>query len=262
MKHAEKGIARVLVLRLGAYAEVDFADLLQFHSDTGAAVTRVCDAEGPLDIWVLDAVPGTRRGLSLDLSSDASLPGAYRTLGYVNRLTGAQDLRRLAVDAFSGRCAIRPRGRQMKPGVWIDEGARVHRSARIVAPAYIGQGARVRASALITRFSNVERRCVVDCGTAIENSSVLPFTRVGPGLDVAHSVIESDRLMNLSRNVVVTIEDPKLFGRTASRQHWFGLGSQRIEAVAQGTGTVEIEPVPREAPRQQPALGVLSKGEV
>ncbi|MGH9503231.1 MAG: hypothetical protein ACRD20_10315 [Terriglobales bacterium] len=262
MKHAEKGIARVLVIRLGAYAEVDFADLLQFHADTGSAVTRVCDAQGPLDIWVLDAVPGTRRGLSLDLSSDASLPAVYRTSGYVNRLADAQDLRRLAVDAFSGRCAIRPRGRQIKPGVWIDEGARVHRSARIVAPAYIGQGARVRASALVTRFSNVERRCVVDCGTAIENSSVLPFTRVGRGLDVVHSVIEGERLMNLSRNVAFTIEDPKLFGRTASRRHWFGLGGQRIEAVAPGTGTVEIEPIPREAPRQQPALGVLSKGEV
>ena len=261
MKQARKGFEKVLLIRLGAYTEVDFADLLRFHGEADAGVTRVCDASGPLDFWVLDSAPARRR-LNLDLPSEVNPPSDYLTGGYVNRLADAHDLRRLVVDAFQGRCAIRPRGREMKPGVWIDDGARVHHSARIVAPAYVGRGTRVRASALITRFSNLERRCLVDYGTAIEDSSVLPYTHVGRGLDVSHAVVEGSRLVNLSRNVALTIRDANLIGPTVSRRHWFGYGGKRAGVVTPITETFEIEPVPHVAPRPRAALRILSKGEV
>jgi NDP-sugar pyrophosphorylase family protein len=195
------------------------------------------------------------------LSSPDGTPSAYLTSGYVNRLNDARDLRRLAVDAFLGRCAIRPRGREIKPGVWIDDGARVHRSARIVAPAYIGRGTRVRASALITRCSNVERRCLVDYGTAIEDSSMLPYTYVGRGLDLAHSVCDGSRLVNLARNVAVTVEDAKIIGRTVSGRLWLGYADKRAEAVRPSTAEVELVPVSL-TQRQHPVLRMLSKGEV
>ncbi len=260
-KQARNGFERVLLVRLGAYAEVDCADLLRFHAEAAAGVTRVCDNAGPLDFWVLDSAPPRPR-LNLDLPSNVNPPSDYLTKGYVNRLEGARDLRRLVVDAFQGRCAIRPRGREVNPGVWIDDGARVHRSARMVAPAYVGRGTRVRAAALITRFSNLERRCLVDYGTAIEDSSVLPYTHVGRGLDVAHAVVEGGRLMNLSRNVAVTIRDANLIGPTASRRHWFGYGGGRAAVAAPITETIEFEPVPHLAPRPRTVLRILSKGEV
>jgi hypothetical protein len=246
---------------LGAYAEVDFPDLLRFHHNARATVTRVCDNHGPLDFWVLDSAPAAQSELSLDLSSPEGTPSAYLASGYVNRLNDARDLRRLAVDAFLGRCAIRPRGREIKPGVWIDDGARVHRSARIVAPAYIGRGTRVRASALITRCSNVERRCLVDYGTAIEDSSMLPYTYVGRGLDLAHSVCDGSRLVNLARNVAVTVEDAKIIGRTVSGRLWLGYADKRAEAVRPSTAEVELVPVSL-TQRQHPVLRMLSKGEV
>lgn len=261
MKQARKGFEKVLLIRLGAYAEVDCADLLRFHGEAGSAVTRVCDNSGPLDFWVLDSAPAIGSRLDLDLPSDANPPSDYLTRGYVNRLQGARDFRRLVVDAFQGRCAIQPRGREVNPGIWIDDGARVHRSARMVAPAYIGRGTRVRAAALITRFSNLERRCLVDYGTAIEDSSVLPYTHVGRGLDVAHAVVEGGRLMNLSRNVTVTIRDANLIGPT-SRRHWFGYSGKRAAIAAPVTETVEFEPVPHLAPRPRTVLRILSKGEV
>ena len=195
-------------------------------------------------------------------ASEVNPPSDYLTTGYVNRLADARDLRRLVADAFQGRCAIRPRGREVKPGVWIDDGARVHRSARIVAPAYIGRGTRVRAAALVTRFSNLERRCLVDYGTAIEDSSVLPYTHVGRGLDVAHAVVEGSRLVNLSRNVAVTIRDANLIGPTVSRRHWFGYGRKKAEIAIPITETFEIEPVPHAALRPRTVLRILSKGEV
>ncbi len=261
-KQARKGFERVLLIRLGAYAEVDCAGLLQFHNQAGAGVTRVCDASGPLDFWVLDSAPARRSKLNLDSQWEIHPPSDYLTRGYVNRLQDARDLRRLVADAFEGRCAIRPRGREIKPGVWIDDGARIHRSARLVAPAYIGRGTRVRAAALISRFSNLERRCLVDYGTAIEDSSVLPYTHVGRGLDLAHAVVEGSRLVNLSRNVAVTIRDANLIGSTASRRHWFGYGRKKAAVAAPITEAFEIDPVPHAAPRPRTVLRMLSKGEV
>jgi hypothetical protein len=107
MKQARKGFDRVLLIRLGAYAEVDCADLLRFHSEAGAGVTRVCDLSGPLDFWVLDSAPSGRARPNLDSASEVNPPSDYLTTGYVNRLADARDLRRLVTDAFQGRCAIR-----------------------------------------------------------------------------------------------------------------------------------------------------------
>jgi hypothetical protein len=263
MKHAQKGFDKVLLIRVGAYAEVNLVEFLQFHREMGVAVTRACDAHGPLDFWVLDALPKKQFGLSLDSLSDRHMPAGYLTKGYVNRLTDARDFRRLVVDAFLGRCAIRPSGREVRPGVWLDKGARVHRTASIVAPVYIGQGARIRASALVTRCSNVERKCLVDYGTSVEDSSILPFTYVGRALDVTDAVVDGHRLVNLSRNLAVTIEDPKIAGRTASDRRRFRYAGQTVESMAPlGYGEIQLEPVAHTSAKQHPALPLLSKGEV
>ena len=39
---------------------------------------------------------------------------------------------------------MRPSGVEVRAGIWIEDGADVHRRARIVAPAYIGSGSKVR----------------------------------------------------------------------------------------------------------------------
>ena len=75
--------------------------------------------------------------------------------------------------------------------------------------------ARIRAGAVITRCSSVERHAEVDCGTVVENSTVLPFSYVGAGLDLAHSVAGMGRIVNLYRDVDVEIVDPKLIASIA-----------------------------------------------
>ncbi len=58
----------------------------------------------------------------------------------------------------------------------------------------------------------VEHHAEVDCGTVVENSTILPFTYVGAGLDVMHSVVGFRRVAHLVRNVEVEIHDDKLVG--------------------------------------------------
>jgi hypothetical protein len=136
----------------------------------------------------------------------------FQVKGYINRLETGTDLRRLAVDGLLAKNAIRPEGKEIKPGIWAGTGARIHRKARVIAPAFIGAHAKVRAAALITRASVIEHHSDVDCGTVVENSSVLPFTRVGAGLDVMHAVVGFHRLAHLRQNVEVEIADQKLVG--------------------------------------------------
>ena len=210
--YAQNGAELVLLLRLGPYAELDLEELIQFHLDQRQRLTCVIGSHGPLDAFVISA---SRRNdaaylLRRQLADFRSPPGRFLFPGYVNQLADARDLRRLAIDGLLLRCDIAPSGRQVKPGVWVEDGARIHRGARVLAPAFIGTRARIRAAAVITRCAVIEHHSQVDCGTVVEDSTVLPYTYLGAGLDVTHSVIGLKRLVHLRRNVEVEFDDSKL----------------------------------------------------
>jgi hypothetical protein len=215
----QSGADLVLILRTGPYVEMDLDRLIQIHLDQNSRVTAVTDSGRELlGAFLLSA---TRRNdaaflLRHDLAECRSPYLEYATGGYVNRLASAADLRRLAVDAFCGRAAIRPVGTEIKPGVWAAASARIHRGARLLAPAFIGEHARVRASAVITRCSTLEHHTEVDCGTIVEDTSILPYTSVGAGLDVAHSVVGLRKVHHLRRMVEVEVSDPRLVGTVAA----------------------------------------------
>jgi hypothetical protein len=222
------GAELVLLLRIGAYTELNYSDLLQYHFERRAHVTCVVDEAGhSLDIY---AISGSRRNdaaflIRHHLREFRAGCQLYPYNGYLNRLATPQDLRNLAIDALMQRVQILPEGEQVKPGVWVGRGAQVHRRARVLSPAYIGAGARVRAAAVITRCTSLEHHSVVDCGTVVENVTTLPYTYLGAGLDVTHSVVGHSRLWNLKRNVEVEFVDARLIGEAPSNAPLRALGS-------------------------------------
>jgi NDP-sugar pyrophosphorylase family protein len=218
-EYAQNGAELLVVWRVGAYVELNLDALMQFHLDQQARVTRVSDSNGPLGIFVISA---SRRNDAAylfrhQLAEFRTLPAEYFFDGYVNRLRNAQDLRSLTVDAFHQRVNIKPAGKEIRPGVWVADGARIERGARILAPAFIGSRAKVRASAVITRATSLERHTEVDCGSVVEDANILPFTYVGAGLDVSHAVVGHKRLAHLRRNIEVEIADAKLIGMLSQR---------------------------------------------
>ncbi len=211
----QAGADLVLIIRIGAYVEIDYEQLIQHHIDKHCSVTAVIDSEEKrLDHFVLNAAARTDAailfGSRMTLLRKQETP--FRVAGYVNRLRNPSDLRRLAVDGLLKKNSIQPQGTEVKPGVWVHPLAKVHSRARIVAPAFIGARARIRASAVITRASVVEHHAEVDCGTVIEDSTVLPFSCLGAGLEVVHSVSGFHRLNDLPRRTEVKIQDSKLLG--------------------------------------------------
>jgi NDP-sugar pyrophosphorylase family protein len=212
-KYFESGCDSVLLIRLGAYVELELTQLLQFHREQRQEITPVYDGEGPVDYWLLDASlhrPTNFIDPVVAKISVAADVAPFRTSGYVNRLADARDLRQLVADSFLGRCQIRPNGIQKKPGVWVDQGAQIHRRARLVAPAYIGRNVKVQSDALITRCSSLERGCEVGYGTVVEDASILAGTYLGAGLDVTHAVVSGSMLVNLRHDVALQINDPQL----------------------------------------------------
>ncbi|HZU23144.1 MAG TPA: hypothetical protein VE998_09960 [Terriglobales bacterium] len=214
-KTSDEGAELVIVWRLGSYVEFNVEPLVQAHLDQGARTTAVCDANGEaLEIFV---VCGSRRNDAAYLFrhqlQGTRMPGCtYRHFGYVNRLRTVADLRQLTADGLLLRNAVRPIGREIKPGVWLGEGARVQRGARLVAPCYVGARARVRAAVVLTRAAAIEHHAEVDCGTVVDGSNVLPFSYVGAGLDVCQSIVGYRKIAPLKRPVEVEVTDPKLVG--------------------------------------------------
>ena len=220
-EQSTQGIETVLVIGLGAYIELNVPEALAFHRTKGIPLTQLEDTQGPLDFWIVDSnwfsVAATGCTLPFRYGEFPGLPIPCPMTGYVNRLADARGLRRLVLDAFLSRCEIRPRGREVRPGIWLDDGARVHKSSRLVAPVYLGRSTKIGPSAVVTRFSNVERNCRVGQGTVVADASILPHTVVAGELDVSHAVVDGNRLVDLGRNLTVHIDDPNLIRDTTPR---------------------------------------------
>jgi hypothetical protein len=210
----QSGAELVVLIRMGGYAEVDFEKFVQFHLDQQARVSQVSQGDAPIEVFCISA---SRRNDAASLFRSELTKcriecPLFASSGYYTPLNTPRDLRQLAIDILTLKTESAPSGKQVRPGVWVEPGAVLERGARVVAPAFIGALARVRVHAVITRCSTVEHHAHVDCGSVVENSSVLPYASVGAGLDLAHSVAGLGSLAHLRRDVVVEIGDPKLIG--------------------------------------------------
>lgn len=211
---AQDGAELVLLISLGGYTEVDFEKLVQFHLDRQAHVSQACRGAQPLPVFCISA---SRRNAAASLFRSqlskcrVECP-IFECSGYFNPLNDARDLRQFAIDILTLRTVTQPAGMELKPGVWVEPGARIEKGARLLAPAFIGAFAKVRAHAVVTRCSSVEHHAQIDLGTVVENSTIMPFCRVGAGLDLAHSVVGGGVLANLRRAVAIEISDRKLVG--------------------------------------------------
>jgi len=209
---AQNGAELVVLVRLGAYAEIDFERLVQFHLDRGSRVSQVSHQGQDLEVFCISA---SRRNDAASLFRSRltrcrSECPRMEAGGYVNHLADAFDLRQFAVDILTRQTQTSPAGDEIKPGVWAVRPAMIEKGARVLAPAFVGASARVRTGAVITRCSSIEHHAQVDCGSVVENSSVLPYCYVGAGLDLAHSVAGMRQVANLRRGVTVEVPDRTL----------------------------------------------------
>jgi len=225
---AASGADLVLVVRMGAYAEIDFEKFVHSHLGRNCRVSRVIHEAETLDIL---CISGSRRNDAASLFRSGlarcrSECEYFVHQGYINPLNDARDLRQLAIDILTLKTETPTAGREIRPGVWFAPGACIEKGARILAPAFIGASAVVRNAAVITRCSTIEHHAHVDCGTVVENCTVLPHTSIGACLDLTHSVAGAGQIVHLRRGVVVDVHDQKLLGRVS-----LGVGARLADAA-------------------------------
>jgi len=206
----------LLLIRVGPYLELDVPDFLRFHRETSSAMTQVYDQSGALDLVAIDARrlakgAGSFRGRLRDL-----IPGhqRFQFTGYSNRLSSASDFRRLARDGLIGIAHVRPIGTEISANVWAGKDAHIEKSARILAPAYIGKNCRISQGCVISGASAIEQQSRIDCGTTVDDSCILARTYIGAGLKLCGTIVYQDTLFHLGRNLELRFKDHKLFGRT------------------------------------------------
>lgn len=208
----QSGAELVILVSLGSYAEIDFESMIQFHLDRQCRVSRVKQNGQPVEVFCISA---SRRNDAASLFRSKLVHcrtdcPEFENLGYLNPLADSLDLRQFAIDILTLKTETAPAGEQVRPGVWAASRAQIEKGARILAPAFIGSFARIRSGAVITRCSSIERHAQVDCGTVVENSSLLPYSCIGAALELAHSVAGFSCIWNLRRDCAVRITDSKL----------------------------------------------------
>jgi hypothetical protein len=274
---AESGVDVAIILRTDTYAEVDWDAAVAHHLNHLQPLTSIVYGPGPAALPAVIVTP------ALVVRAEDEIPSCRRPYWlsgkeYVNRMRDITDLRRLAADALHHLCTLEIVGREVRPGIWMAHGARLEKGARLVAPVYLGTMSRVRTGAVITRGSAIEEHCVVDCGTIVENATVLPFTELGPGLDVGHAVAGDGMMHSLKRGTMVAIADTKLMRRRSRsamarmaasaaslaaflpKQLAFGLrGKPPVAAPVCKDAAVVAPPPPRVTRTLAPSLTVLRR---
>lgn len=210
-----QGVERLLMIKLKSYAEMDLADLIRFHRQSRNSVTEVQDSQGQLGVSVLDQI-GLGAAWERELSGPpkSSEWASYPFYGYAKRILSSKERQELVGDALTGACAMRPSGTEIREHVWVGDDVSLADSVKMVGPTYIGDHTIVRAGATIGPFASVERDCVVDWGTTVERSTILPRTHLGPGLLIRHSLVDGCRLEDFECGAVADLLPAGLARRT------------------------------------------------
>lgn len=230
-RYVQQGAELLLLLRVNAYSDLDYDELVQFHIDKQSSLTQVYGPTGSLDVALVNATLLRDSNGAYRKTLSSLIPDQERFFyrGYINRLSKPQDFRKLVEDGLYGRCDLRPVGIETAPGIWCGPGAQVESSAVVSGPAFIGAGARIAACCNISGASSIERNCEIDCGTVVDQSCILQDAYVGVGLDVRHSIVSNKKLFHLDRNIEVGIADRRLID--AARPIPFVLGAGSVSGA-------------------------------
>jgi hypothetical protein len=102
--------------------------------------------------------------------------------------------------------------RAASPGIWIGNGCRVHPSAELVAPVYLGDHVLVGPGAVVGPDAIVGPRNIIERGARITSAIVTPGSYAGPGIDLRDSLLDASRLVNVALGAAIEVPDRELAG--------------------------------------------------
>jgi len=101
-------------------------------------------------------------------------------------------------------------------GVWIGNGTRVHPTARLIAPVYLGDHVLVGPAAVVGPHAVIGERSVIDAGATVADALAAPGSYVGRGVELQHAILAGRRLVNVELGVALEVPDRELAGTVAT----------------------------------------------
>jgi hypothetical protein len=103
---------------------------------------------------------------------------------------------------------IYPAGAHMADlGVWISHAVVIHPGIIIHPPIFIGENCQIQEKVQLGPNVIIENNCIIDKGSTIEHSLICQKSYVGEGLNIAHSLVDRNLLINLSHQSILYIRD-------------------------------------------------------
>jgi NDP-sugar pyrophosphorylase family protein len=114
---------------------------------------------------------------------------AHSFAGYWSDVGNLHEYIRGNGDALSGKVDVELPGREVRPGLWVEDGTTVASSARIEPPVAIGEGCRIGEEAVIEGPCVIGDGCVVGAGAHVVRTLVLPQAQISSGAMVVDGIV-------------------------------------------------------------------------
>jgi hypothetical protein len=103
-------------------------------------------------------------------------------------------------------------GKEVQPGVWMARNVRVHPTARLAAPAFLGENCRIGAMVQVGPSASIGRDCMIERETHVANSVVYGGSYVGQQLALSGVVVDRSRLVSPTCGTEIEDVDELLLG--------------------------------------------------
>lgn len=153
----------------------------------------------------------------LDRSRRLQVVGPAEVPGWAATVPDDARARRLGALVLDGTLPLEVHASEIEPGIWISRGARVHRSAELIAPTLVGPDAVIEAKARVGPGSDIGARSVVARGSVLAECMLDDDTVVGEGV-LLHRVHGSPGLaVGLDDGQRIAVESAVLGRRSRPR---------------------------------------------
>jgi hypothetical protein len=100
--------------------------------------------------------------------------------------------------------------RPAAPGLWVGNGCRVHGTARLMAPVFLGDHVMVGAGAVVGPGAVVGDGSIVDRDAVVADTVVLAGSYIGEGVELNGSLLAGRRLVNATLGAALEVPDREL----------------------------------------------------
>ncbi len=106
---------------------------------------------------------------------------AHAVASYWSDVGNLREFIRGNADAMARQVEVEIPGTEIRPGVWLDDGARVAASARIEPPVVVGADCDIGEDVVIVGPTVIGDGCSVGAGSHLARALILPHSRLLPG---------------------------------------------------------------------------------